>query len=118
MASNPELFNGWTTDNQSVEEHVDKMRNIGCWGGHLEVKAAASILQKSIYIASDSLVPGQCKSTVFPDTSLPDGPINFKRSWIELSYTGACHYDGILSVRSDKPLDPPTLTGRTTSLQL
>jgi len=24
VAPNPELFNGWTTDNQSVEEHVDK----------------------------------------------------------------------------------------------
>ena len=43
VASNPELFNGWTTDNQSVEEHVDKMRKIGCWGGHLELKVAASI---------------------------------------------------------------------------
>ena len=125
VALNLELFKGWTTDNQSVEEHIDKMRKIGCWGGHLELKAAASIFQKAIYIASDSLVPGQCKWTVFPpfpDSYLPDGLTNFnvnnQRSWIELSYTGACHYDGILPIRSDIPLKPPTLTGRTLNLQL
>ena len=42
------------------------MRKIGCWGGHLELKAAASIFQTFIYIASDSLVPGQGKWTLLP----------------------------------------------------
>ena len=124
VASNPSLFSGWTTENESVEQRVTKMRNIGCWGSHLQLKAVATIFQKSVYVATDSLVPGQCRWIVFPsfpDACLPEVStfnVNNQKSWLEVSYTSGCHYDGILPIRSDKPLNPPTLTGRTLTLKL
>ena len=124
VASNPSLFSGWTTDNQSIEEHVRKMRNTGCWGSHLEIKAAATMFKKSIYVATDTLVLGQCKWIVFPPfqvLSLPDlldFTVSCQKSWLEVAYTGGCHYDGVLPIRTDKPLNPPTLTGITLNLQL
>ena len=32
VAANPTLFKGWTTDHQSIEEHLSGMRNLGHWG--------------------------------------------------------------------------------------
>ena len=123
VAANPKLFSGWTTENQSIEQHVSKMRNPGCWGSHLELKAVATIFQKSVYVANDTLVRGQCRWIVFPpfpDPSFPE-TLNFnvnRKKWLEVSYTSGCHYDGILPIRSDKPLNPPALTGRIMNLKL
>ena len=124
VAANPKLFSGWTTENQSIEQHVSKMRNPGCWGSHLELKAVATIFQKSVYVATDTLVHGQCRWIVFPpfpDPSLPETlnfNVNNRKKWLEVSYTSGCHYDGILPIRSDKPLNPPALTGRIMNLKL
>ena len=118
ITSNPKLFSGWTTDNQSVEQHVNRIRKLGSWGSHLELKAAATLFQKTIYVATDSLVQGQCKWITFPpfpEACLPKGPVCFdvlnQKSWLEICYTGACHYDGVLPIRLDVPHSPPTLTG-------
>ena len=124
VAANPKLFSGWTTENQSIEQHVSKMRNPGCWGSHLELKAVATIFQKSVYVATDTLVHGQYRWIVFPpfpDPSLPETlnfNVNNRKKWLEVSYTSGCHYDGILPIRSDKPLNPPALTGRIMNLKL
>ena len=124
VASNPSLFSGWMTDNQSIEEHLQKMRNTGCWGSHLEIKAAATIFKKSIYVATDTLVLGQCKWMVFPPfqvhhlPDLMDFHVSNQKSWLEVAYTDGCHYNGVLAIRSDKPLNPPKLTGITLNLQL
>ena len=75
-------------------------------------------------MATDSLVIGQCRWIEFPplqDTRLPE-LLNFnvynQKSWLEVAYIGGCHYDGVLPIRSDKPLNPPTLTGITLHLKL
>ena len=100
------------------------MRNLGCWGSQLELKTAATLFLKSVYVATDTLVCGECKWTVFPpfpDISLPEAlnfNVNNLKPQIEVSYTGGCHYGGILPIRSDKPLSPPTLTGGTLNFKL
>ena len=55
VAANPKLFSGWTTENLSIEQHVSKMRNLGCRGSQLELKAAATLFQESVYVATDTL---------------------------------------------------------------
>lgn len=124
IASNPSLFSGWTTDNQSVEQRVERMRNTGYWGGHLEIKAAATMFRKSIYVASDTLILGQCRWTAFPPFQflhLPnflDFNVSNRKSWLEIAYTNGCHYDGVLPIESDKSLNPPPLTRTTFNIEL
>ena len=92
------------------------MRDIGCWGTHLEIKAAVTMFKESIYVATDTLVLGQCKWIVFPPfqiLSLPDlldFTVSYQKSWLEVAYTGGYHCDGVLPIQSEKPLIPPTLT--------
>ena len=65
-ASHPEVYNGWTIEGLSLKEHILKMKEPGTWGSQLEIAAAATLFQKTIYIASDSLIPNECRWTAFP----------------------------------------------------
>ncbi len=48
------------------------MKEPGIWGSQLEIAAAATLLQKTIYVASDSLVPNECRWTAFPPLTIPE----------------------------------------------
>ena len=124
VASNPNLFSGWTTDSQSIEQHISTMRRQGQWGTHLEIKAAATLFKKTVYVATDSLVPGECKWVAFPPfpTQNTNTDLKFivsnRKPWLELAYTSSCHYDGVIPIRLDQPHNPPILSGKTMSISL
>ena len=113
---------GWTIANCSLEEHLDQVTKLGQYGTHAEIKAAASLYHKPIYVATDSLSVSKCVWTMFPPFHPPQ--LNFgkydtlkafisePRQWYEIAYTQGCHYDGILPLRTDHsiPLSPPPLT--------
>ena len=115
-ASNPTLFKGRTIQGLSLEKHLQRMAVPGAWGSHLEITAAATIFSKTIYVASDSLVPGECRWTAFSPLSSPNLKLNPTKvtvtnhhTWLEIAYSNGCHYDAI---NTDTPT-PPVLTGKT-----
>lgn len=119
-ATNSELFSGWTIQNLSFEEHLRRMKNQGVWGSHLEIKAAATLFNKTIYVVSDSLVPGECRWEAFSPFLVRNAQVNESKftvtnhkSWLEIAYSGQCHYDGVIPIRLDVPPTPPILIGKT-----
>ena len=97
-----------------------KMKEPRVWGSHLEITAAATLFQKNIYVASDSLVLGKCQWTSFSPLSTPEPPTPILRSlnlpttnnkkWLEIAHSNQCHYDAIYT----DICTPPILTGKTT----
>ncbi len=116
--SHPEVYNGWTIEGLSLKEHILKMKEPGTWGSQLEIAAAATLFQKTIYIASDSLIPNECRWTAFPPlipglgsmSSLHDFPPANKQDKLEIAHSDRCHYDAISHT---EPYTPPILTGQT-----
>ena len=118
ISQNDHVFGrGWTIDNCPNEDHLAKVRQVGQYGSQAEIKAAASLPKKSIYVATDSLVVGKCMWTAF--TPFNASELNFDTgmsfisqpmSWYEIAYTHSCHYDGILPIRTDVSLAPPPLS--------
>ena len=108
---------GWTIENHTLEEHIAKVAKVQQYGSHVEIKAAASLCQTSIYVATDSLIMGKCIWTAFPPfpaaklNKLDTGKdfVSQPKPWYEIAYSSGCHYDGILPIRSDCPLSPPPL---------
>ena len=118
VASNTTLFRGWTVGNMSIEDHLTNMRKLNKWGSHLEIKAAATLFQRSIYVATDSLMVGRCKWTVFNPFPAEqcnrgthsDAAKQFAtqpKRWLEISNTDCCHYDSIMPIHTEKPITPP-----------
>lgn len=126
ISKNPQAFGrGWTIENCTLEEHLAKVAKLGQYGSHAEIKAAASLCQTPIYVATDSLNVEKCMWTVFSPfnkaelNELSDSEKKFisqPKLWYEIAYTSGCHYDGILPIRTDCPLRPPPLS-RDTSQQ-
>lgn len=121
VGSNPELFSGWAIEGLSLQEHLKKMKAPGVWGSHLEILAAATLFGKTVYVATDSLVPHECRWTAFQPlpTLKPSGPKlcslqqlpeTSKQAWLEIAHSNRCHYDAILS---DNICTPPVLTSKT-----
>ena len=118
ISQNSHIFGkGWTIGNCSLKEHLGKVAKLGQFGSHAEIKAAASLCQKPVYVATDSLIEGKCTWTMFypfPSASLNMTNTNFitlPKPWYEIAYTSRCHYDGIFPIRTDCPVTPPPLTG-------
>ena len=119
-ASYPDLFSSWTIQDLSLQEHVRKIKEPRVWGSHLEITVAATLFQKNIYVASDSLVLGKCQWTSFSPLSTPEPPTPILRSlnlpttnnkeWLEIAHSNQCHYDAIYT----DICTPPILTGKTT----
>ncbi len=119
-ASYPEVYISWTIEGLSLQEHILKMKEPGTWGSQLEIAAAATLFQKTIYVASDSLVPNECRWTAFPPLTIPETstvvlgltshPPTNKQAWLEIAHSNQCHYDAISSIEVCKP---PVLTGQT-----
>ena len=60
VASHLEVYKCWTIEGLSLIEHLQQMNVPGTWGSQLEIAATATLIQKTIYVASDSLVPNKC----------------------------------------------------------
>ena len=96
------------------------MKEPETWGSQLEIAAAATSFQETIYVDSDSLVPNECRWTAFPPLTIPETstlvlvsssyPPTSKRAWLEIAHSNQCHYDAISSIEVCKP---PVLIGQT-----
>ena len=102
-AYNVETFKSWVTSSPSeilqktpevrLKDHLDAVSKLGSWGTQLEIVAAATLFQVDIYVATDSLVKGECRWTRFTplkgSTKVPPDLYGFQKSleckcWIEI----------------------------------
>ena len=115
---NQHLFGrGWTITDCTLQEHLDKVTKVGQYGSHAEIKAAASLCQTPIYVATDSLAVGKCIWTVFSP---------FPYEWLNkfdaakkfisqaklcygIAYPSGSHYDGIVPISINCSPSPPML---------
>ena len=112
-----------------LQHHLERMRNLGCWGTDFELKTMASMLNLPIYILTDSLVSGELRWTRFDpwastqkDTSLGCAQSTtaswvagvLQRSdqpqWVEICYSNSSHYDNIQFTESAGLHSPPVLS--------
>ena len=108
----------------SLQQHLEKMRNLGCWGTDFELRTMASMLNLPIYVLTDSLVSGELRWTRFnprPSAQLSDAQSTtswidgvFQKSdrpqWVEICYSNSSHYDSIQLTESAGPHSPPELS--------
>ena len=133
-AQNGEVLKGYLPQGDgngttSLQHHLEKMHNLGCWGTDFELRAMALMLNLPIYVLTDSLVSGEIRWTAFnpwptvqKDTSLSGAQRTtsswvagvLQRSdspqWVEICYTNSSHYDSIQFTKSACPRTPPDLS--------
>jgi hypothetical protein len=77
-------------DEEDFDSYVAEMNSFGCWGGHLELYAAAQCFQLSIHVfqwnAPKYVI--QCDEENNPQGN----PLRI----IQLSYHGGCHYNSVV----------------------
>ena len=135
---NVELFKSWVTSTPReilqktrevrLKEHLDAVSKVGSWGTQLELVAAATLFKVDIYVATDSLVKGECRWTRFsplkgsiqiPTDTAQSGfhKLAAYRNWIEITYENECHYNSVLPLfkkgKLKKLLTPPRLIPNT-----
>ena len=124
VASHPEVYKCWTIEGL-ITEHLQQMNVPGTWGSQIEIAATATLFQKTIYVASDSLVPNKCRWTAFSPLCIPDHstcsstlpqPTNrtwLERTWLEIAHSNQCHYDAVYCTLTEVSSKSPILTGQT-----
>ena len=94
------------------------MQRNAWWGTQVEIQAAASLFQVPICVATNSLIQGVYKWTVFKplDKSSLMGPENIHtlipsltiKPYLELCHVLNTHYDSIIPMKGEN-LPPPPL---------
>lgn len=114
IEDNAKDFKKYLSD-ETMEMHLKKLKELGQWGTHVELKAAAGILNLPIYIYTPTLkVDGQYAwNKIIPNSSqlskIPDIPSN-DINHIELCHTKGIHYDVIVLTNGTYPKDFPDYT--------
>ena len=111
----------------TIESHLESMQRNARWGTQVEIQAAASLFQVPIYVATNSLIQGVYKWTVFnpQDKSSLNGPENIHtllpsltiKPHLELCHISNTHYDSIIPTKGES-LPPPPLDGTEYSVDL
>ena len=93
ISQNPQVFGrGWTLSNCSLDEHLAKVTKLGQYGSHAEIKAAASLYQKPIYVATDSLSVSKYMWTVFPPSLARHTPQSKGKRGLVTLHTASCSH--------------------------
>ena len=104
---NSELLKGWVTDGVILEEHLQSVCKPHIFGTQLELKAASSMFNLDIYVATNSLLRNghyiwtkiapitPISSCIFSDREWPGQFNSEKKSWLEICHQNGCHYDSI-----------------------
>lgn len=113
IEKNAKDFKKYLSD-ETMEMHLKKLKEIGQWGTHVELKAAAGILQLPIYTYTPTLkADGQYAWNKIIPTShqseIPNVPSN-DLNHIELCHTKGVHYDLIVLTNGTYPRDFPDYT--------
>lgn len=130
---NSELLEGWVTAGVTLEEHLASVTKPNTWGTQLELKAAATLFNLDIYVATNSLLTSgyyiwTMISPLKPVSSCcfldKEWLIHFnsqRKSWLEICHQNGCHYDCINSIQCGKNitiLPPPLKLGESANITI
>ena len=105
-------------DDDDIQAHMNAMRKLGTWATQCEIFAAATILQRDIYVLSPAGSSGYKWYKFTPQ--IPCDPATLDRCFITLSHTQGNHYDCIFP--KDKVCNcgqrAPMLKGSTTHVEI
>ena len=102
ISTNKEVFERFCpSDTVSLDEHLQRMQQVGIWVTHLEIHAVASLLQIPVYICtqrSKSLYyywelykPKNCTSPPKQEDTLFQGQL--AQAHLEIAHVKRCHYE-------------------------
>ncbi|EJT97156.1 cysteine proteinase [Dacryopinax primogenitus] len=75
LAGHPERYRGFVDDDRSLEDHISVMRQLGTYGGHLELSAFAHRFRRDIKVVQPGLVYViSCADIPSPSKSPPSLP--------------------------------------------
>ncbi|XP_064399682.1 uncharacterized protein LOC135346105 isoform X2 [Halichondria panicea] len=123
---NSELLEGWVTAGVTLEEHLASVTKPNTWGTQLELKAAATLFNLDIYVATNyiwtmisPLKP--VSSCCFLDKEWLIYFNSQRKSWLEICHQNGCHYDCINSIQCGKNitiLPPPLKLGESANITI
>ena len=103
-------------NSMSFTEHVETRKKVFTWGTTVEILATASLFQVDIFEVTESLVPGKVNwmkySPITSDrlTGLEiASSFTCRKSWLEIAFTGGCHFDSIKPLSINEKLTRPQL---------
>ena len=112
IEKNTKDFKKYLSD-ETMETHLKKLKQLGQWGGQVELKAAAGILKLPTYIYTPSLkADGQnAWNKVIPSIAneIPNVPLN-DMNHVELCHTKGMRYDAIVLRNDTYPKNFPDYT--------
>ena len=123
ISMNDHLLKGWLTDGHNLKEHLCSMFKPHVFGTQLELKAASTMLNLNIYVATNSLLRNghyiwtkispltPISLCIFSDREWPSHFNSQTKSWLEICHQNGCHYDGIKPMLCGKKVTivPPPL---------
>ena len=107
ISLNGELLKGWLTDGIILEEHSRSICKPNIFGTQLELKAASTMFDIDIYVATNSLLHNghyiwtkispinPISSYIFNDREWAGQFNSEKKCWLEICHQNGCHYDSI-----------------------
>lgn len=107
-------------DNGAMTPHISNMRNNGTWASTLEIYAAATILQRDIYVFTPNHDDEEYQWLLFAPRFFDCEQENYHRCHITICHTNGNHYDRIAPLEGacNCHLPTPTLSGITTEIDL
>ena len=117
---NHDIFSPLLTEinEPDMRSHVRKMLRPGIWGTHIELLAAASYFQITIYIVKGNQCAWEALSPLGPQSNLKyqlNPEIDFEEEnvhlprHIELLHVNNCHYDSLTSTSGQLHTTPPRI---------
>ncbi|KAK3082975.1 hypothetical protein FSP39_010468 [Pinctada imbricata] len=107
-------------DGGTLQDHIICMRENGAWGTQLEIYAAATLLQRDIYVLSPDHSGKKYRWLLFtPRFSYPEAN-TYDKCYITLCHTNGNHYDRIASKTGSCNCgrEAPVLSGIQTEVDL
>ena len=99
----------------NISDHISRVKYLTVWGTHVELVAAASLLQMPIYVCTQKCGNGEYYWEVF--NPIENSRLRFSESLtlnkpvgidhFEICHTMRCHYDIITMSDGLRPINPP-----------
>ncbi|XP_050416583.1 uncharacterized protein LOC126830265 [Patella vulgata] len=109
----PKEFEQYLDSGASLREHINEMRLPSTWSTTMEIYAAATLLQRDIFVLSPDHTGDSYNWLLFQPRFSYDSGMSYHPCFIALCHTNGNHYDRIAAKNKDCNCDqrPPRLRG-------
>ncbi|KAK6173310.1 hypothetical protein SNE40_016785 [Patella caerulea] len=109
----PKEFEKYLDSGDSLREHIHEMRLPSTWSTTMEIYAAATLLQRDIFVLSPDHTGDSYNWLLFKPMFSYDSGMSYHPCFIALCHTNGNHYDRIATKNKDCNCDqrPPRLRG-------